>query len=860
MSAWRVQPSKEWIRVLPNEAPVPQQGWKLHLSAGLLSAERILSQALPVLLAERVSFKVAASPQVLGALNEGHGGRSQVGKFLTVYPRDDAHAVHLASRLDEATRGLSAPSIASDRPLRPGSCVFYRYGSFSSRHMQTPLGQVMTLLEAPDGQLVPDRREPVYRVPAWAKDPFIAAGVAAQLPEAATVLAERYAPVAVLHRTHRSTVLLAIDLKEMRKCVLKQVTRSAGDDAAGSRRLRHELEVLTLLAPSPWFPAPYQYVEDETFAYLSMEDIEGETLEVHVRKLSARGCFATEAQLLSWGRQLAEALASLHERGLVHGDVKAPNVIITSSGKLRLIDLELAHGASAPRVTDAGKGTRGYMTREQFSGQASTVADDVYALGALLYFAATSAEPSLAPEGSLLSRPLSLLNPLLSPRLAAFIARCLTPEHRPDSMREVIAALSELDASPPSIQVPGLEPLAGVAPPVDLYRMQARRLGDTLVHVAQRVPSQGALFWNHGHLLGGGLPSLDINLGSAGILLTLSALVSAFDEPGQRATLAEAARWLAKAPRPEGPPHPGLYVGEAGVGLALLRAGRVLEDEGLLREARKRARLIASLPFASPDLFNGTAGRARFHLELWRELDSSEDLQAALAAGAALIDGAQRSEPEGLLKWAIPPGYDGLSGQIQPGYAHGAAGIADTLLELYEATQEKRFLEAARGAGRWLVSQAAEALEDGSGLCWPQQEGGPPHAALWCHGAAGIGKFFLHASRLEILPEAAGFAARAARTVARGTRWTNPVQCHGLSGNIEFLLDMFQATREQEYLDGAYALAQALEAFAVEKEGQLYWPAENPESFSPSYLVGYAGVAACLLRLAEPAHRVSLLR
>jgi len=117
-----------------------------------------------------------------------------------------------------------------------------------------------------------------------------------------------------------------------------------------------------------------------------------------------------------------------------------------------------------------------------------------------------------------------------------------------------------------------------------------------------------------------------------------------------------------------------------------------------------------------------------------------------------------------------------------------------------------------------------------------------------------------YASRLEVLPEAAGFAARAARTVARGTRWTHPVQCHGLSGNIEFLLDMFQATREQEYLDGAYALAQALEAFAVEKEGQLYWPSENPESFSPSYLVGYAGVAACLLRLAEPAHRVSLLR
>lgn len=859
---WQLHPpSRGWIRVTPLHSTLPKQGWKLHLTAGVQSSRQILTQALPVLLEEQAAFKVAASQQVLGDLNEGRSGLSQVGKFLTIYPRDEAHAVRLATRLDEATRGLSGPQIPSDRQLRPGSCVFYRYGSFSGRHMQLPIGELVEIIEAPDGQLFPDKREAVYRAPPpWVRDPFTPGPGPAEPSKAAPgVIAGHYTTVASIHRSARSQVFLAIDLKEMRKCVLKQVKRAAGDGDAGRRRLHHEMEVLTALAPSPWFPAPYQFVEDETSAYLAMEDIEGDTLSAHIQKLSARGCFASEAQVVSWGSQLAEALGSMHERGLVFSDLKSANVLVSPQGKLRLIDLELAHGVALPRVEGAGKGTHGYMTPAQASGQPSTAADDIYALGALLYFAATGAEPSHAPSGSLLVRPLSRLNPSLSPAVEALITRCLAPEHAPQSMREVAQALAQVGTPSTPVQPTPVDRAPSAAPPGDLYRTQALRLGDTLVHTAQRDPSTGAVFWNHGHPLNGGLPSRDINLGSAGILLALSALVSTFQKPSHRATLAEAAAWLVKAPRPEGPMNPGLYVGEAGVGLALLHAGKTLEDEGLVQAALERARAVAPLPFASPDVFNGTAGRVRFHLEVWRRLDSAENLQAALTAGDALLYSAQRSEA-GELKWAIPPGYEGLSGNIQLGYAHGAAGIADTLLELYEATREQRFLEAARGAGRWLLSQAAPALEDGSGLCWPSQAGAAPHAAFWCHGSAGVGKFFLHAARLEALPEAASVVERCFKTVARGTRWANPVQCHGLSGNLEFLLDVYQATRKPEYLAEVHELAGFLQAFAVEKEGHLYWPAENPFLLSPSYMVGYAGVAACLLRLAEPEQRASLLR
>src|SRR4051812_33577997 len=93
--AIRQDPDQPWIRVIPAQANLPEQGWKLHLSAGLSSAEAVLRQALPVLFAEHVQFKVAGSLRALARLNDGHNGMSQVGKFITVYPTDDSQAVRV---------------------------------------------------------------------------------------------------------------------------------------------------------------------------------------------------------------------------------------------------------------------------------------------------------------------------------------------------------------------------------------------------------------------------------------------------------------------------------------------------------------------------------------------------------------------------------------------------------------------------------------------------------------------------------------------------------------------------------------------------------------------------------------------
>jgi lantibiotic modifying enzyme len=297
-----------------------------------------------------------------------------------------------------------------------------------------------------------------------------------------------------------------------------------------------------------------------------------------------------------------------------------------------------------------------------------------------------------------------------------------------------------------------------------------------------------------------------------------------------------------------------LYICELGVAAALVRAGQVLSRCDLIDHAATIMRTIAALPYTSPDIFHGTAGRLRFNLLLWQETRDPEHLAHAVEAGEFLLTQCERVG-NGLARWTIPPGFEDLSGDAYLGYAHGAAGIGDALLDLFLATGDERFLEASQSAARWLLTKAT-GRSDG-GLNWPTLDApaDPPAGAFWCHGAAGIGRFFLNLAAAAVFPDAFDTARQAARTVAASSRRVGPTQCHGIAGNIEFLLDMHQMSCDGGFLNDALPLARILEAFSRERDGRLVWLSDSPRLITPDYMVGYAGIAICLLRLGNPDNR-----
>ncbi|MFI8524992.1 serine/threonine-protein kinase [Promicromonospora sukumoe] len=125
---------------------------------------------------------------------------------------------------------------------------------------------------------------------------------------------------------------------------------------------------------------------DADLPWLATEYVAGPTLS---QELAANGPLP-QADVLNLVAGVAEALYGIHRAGLVHRDVKPANVILGQDGP-RLIDLGVVAAVDATRLTLTGQpvGTPMYMAPEQATGSRATSAVDVWALGALAYYAAT---------------------------------------------------------------------------------------------------------------------------------------------------------------------------------------------------------------------------------------------------------------------------------------------------------------------------------------------------------------------------------------------------------------------------------------------------------------------------------------
>jgi hypothetical protein len=857
---WSITPAADsarpWVSAHPRGPALPQQGWKLHVSSYPSTAAETLRRALPALVAAGTGFKVTGSLRWLAGLNRGAAGLSQVGKFITAYPQDEGSALEVAAALAAATRDLRGPRIPSDRAYTGSGVLFYRYGGFGDLRMQTRLGEIVLALRDADGTLVPDQRGVT---PAWVTDPFEQKGLAAADPLAATV-AGRYRPVVTLTRSPAAVVQLALDVAVPRVCVLKRAqTRPPGPDVEaddGELRLRREIGALRRLAGREVAPVLLDVVEENGDLVLVCEDLGGETLDRTARQLTMAGGVSATSRVVQLGAALADTLEVVHQSGHVHGDVKSANIVVTADGRVRLIDFDLAYPIGSTG-RPAGAGTRGYVSPGSRAGEAVSPADDIFALGAVLYLLLTGAEPSRAPDPArLFSRSPALLNPAVDRALTEVVARCLEPDagKRFGSAGEVRRALLAVRENAEVPEPPDPDPAP--ARETELLTL-ARRAGD---HICAQADVSGAdVTWRSRYFVGKGLAGRDVNTGMAGTILALAELVGELRVPRHAEILRAAARTLHAMPSVPGDRPRGLYVGDMGVVAALLRAGQVLRNGELLRFAAERAgQQPVPRPDDSPDLFHGLAGRLLANLLLWDETASSEHLDRAVACGDMLL--RQRKGEPGSARWRIPPGYGELSGQTQPGYAHGAAGIADALLDLHEATGAPEYERAAAEAIGWITCQALPCLDDRSGLAWPVEEGGPPYPPFWCHGAAGIGRLLLHARRLGTGPDSTEMLARICRSVALGARWSGPTLCHGLAGNAEFLIDAGQALGDDDVLAQAVGLVGILDAFAVSSDEGQAWISEAPRQVNPDYLVGYAAIPLVLLRLARPRRPYQLSR
>ncbi|MEP6589930.1 MAG: protein kinase [Gemmatimonadota bacterium] len=283
-------------------------------------------------------------------------------------------------------------------------------------------------------------------------------------------MAPTYRVEGVLGEGGMATVYIAEDPKHRRRVAVK-VMRPELAETLGTERFLREVEIAAQLSHPHILPV-FDSGSSEGFLYYVMPLVEGESLPARM---------AREKQLpvttaLTLAREVAEALAFAHARGIVHRDIKPANILL-SAGHALVADFGIARaisgGGKALTQTGLAIGTPQYMSPEQAMGASDVDGRvDIYALGCVLYemiageppFTGPTAQAVIARSLTETARPLTATREGLAPRVAAVVSKALSksPADRYQTATEMVEALR---AAEDQVRDGSREtPVAGVAP------------------------------------------------------------------------------------------------------------------------------------------------------------------------------------------------------------------------------------------------------------------------------------------------------------------------------------------------------------------------------------------------------------
>jgi predicted Ser/Thr protein kinase len=348
---WLHGPSDTWMYYAPEAVSLPGQGWKIHVSSCLEDAERVIATVWNHCVPRGIAFKFLRSRSVVMMLNSKAAFRGSSGKLVTIYPPDANSLREILAELGEELREVRGPYILSDLRYGDGP-LFVRYGGFVERHCLDERGERVLALENDRGELVPDVRGPVFSLPPWIPLPaFLEPHLAAR--NSVTTAGLPYQVESVLQFSNGGGVYLARDVRTDAYVVLKEARPHAGLDVAGRdavTRLSHERDILARLAGLDAVPALLDYFVLGDHHFLVEEFVDGNPLQrllVHRYPLTHPATSPAElAEYTAWALDMIagveSAAASLHERGVVFGDLHPDNVLVTQEGRLVLIDFEVS--------------------------------------------------------------------------------------------------------------------------------------------------------------------------------------------------------------------------------------------------------------------------------------------------------------------------------------------------------------------------------------------------------------------------------------------------------------------------------------------------------------------------------------
>ncbi len=818
-AGWQLLADNPWTVLRPVRPDLPPQGWKVHVSATSATAGEVLRTIGHHCLAHGIAFKYLSSPELLLVHNGKYAPRGSSGKFMALYPRDDAELTDVLETTDQLVGGLPGPRILSDLRWREGP-LYLRYGGFRERFTYDADGVRVPAIEAPDGSLVPDVRLPYFAVPSWAPIPAVLQPVIEEWFRADED-ADRL-PFSVLSAVHFSNaggVYQAHDPVRDLDVVLKEARPFAGLDSRGRdavERLDSEAAALRRLRGIPGVPRLIETFSCGAHRFLALEVLDASSLSSwtarhypYVRpSATAQARRDYEDAAATIVEQLRRILDQMHARGVAHGDVHPGNVMVDDELRTWLIDYESACAADAESA--GALGAPGFSA----SGSRSGRERDLYSLACIELH---------------LRLPLTTLLPL-----------------SPTKAHDLVTQAQRRFGLPAAI-VPGLRrALAPAGPPADhapRAPRQGLRFGGRSSWTVHRQSLVSAIRAQADPTRADRLFPADINVfqfggtgyafGAAGVIHTLAQTSGHPD----LADLADHINWLLDQVQAAEPADPGLYTGLSGVSWVLRELGLVTEADRLLQRCAQ-----STEPLAGIKLFDGQAGLGLAMLDAYRRHGSATFGEAALACIQRVVEavpsGTLGSSTSGAQRPTSPNGN--AVEEFSSGLLYGWSGVALLLLRAYEVFRDPSLLDLSITAVHRDLD-ACESLPDGS-LQIRQRNRVLPYVATGGAGVALVSDLVLrHRDDDRIAGAIEPLCQPALTSVCMGAGLFN-----GRAGFLHTLHRLRHRLPWDDLDEQIRRGVASLDLHALETDSGLVFPGEQNLRLSADVATGSAGVLRVL--------------
>ncbi|MFF7866165.1 class III lanthionine synthetase LanKC [Streptomyces qaidamensis] len=805
-AGWRKVRQDDWLVCTPEGTRRPAQGWKVHASGCRDNAEKILDAIHTFCVPRGIPFKFLRGQHILQLRNMKYASRGASGKLVTVYPADEQELREVLEGVEALVGGEPGPYILSDLRFNQGP-LYVRYGGFVERHVVSEKGVLEPAIERPDGTLVPDRRLPGFHVPEWVTLPeFLQPHAEARRAESLADLP--YTVRRPVHFSNGGGVYIAEDTRTGQEVVLKEARPHAGLTADGRdavSRLQWERDVLERLAGVDAVPAVLGYFTVGDHHFLAQELVEGQPLSkffgLKYPETGPRADPVEIADYTEWAmgvcRAVEDAVASVHARGIVFGDLHPYNILVADDGRVGLIDFEVA----APADSGATRmlGHPAYAAPRDREGFAA----DTYALACIKLAV-------FLPLTALLRLDLHKAAELAD----EIAARFPVPREFLDSaVREIIGAERH-----PEIQ----DRLRGRAgrpprPRADHHGWPSVRDSLAGAILASATPERDDRLFP-GDIAQFSTGALNLAHGAAGVLYALDVTGAGRYPPYEQWLLERASRQEQRA-------RLGFYDGLHGVAYALGHLGH----HDAARQILDRC-MGEQWQRLGTDLYSGLAGVGLNLLHFAGATGDSVLRVAALDVAGTVAErlGSETDVPE-------------LSGGRHPraGLLHGSSGPALLFIRCYETTGDEVFLDLAATALRQdlrrCVTRSDGALHVNEG--WRSL----PYLA---EGSAGVA-MVLDLLRRHRDDDRLQTAAAGALISSSSQFYVQSGLFNGRAGIISHLAAVSpERTPSKDPLVAAQI--DALSWHALEYQGHLAFPGEQLLRLSMDLATGSAGVLLAL--------------